>query len=593
MSISPQQTRTGRGTDLKNDAQLRRTADDMDRFLRPTDRAAEQNFLAELSTPKYRQDPRLRSSAESSRNRNDGGEHQSSAVFSTINAEGGAALETPSDRRAAETAAALVGKPQQQQQQQQRRQSSFGVAGAAATSVDDLVPTSREPPSSASPASAEDEEAVLELVGMGFDREHVVRALQACGRGESWKEAAISLLLEPQTSMAPDSGLNDRGRPETAGQKLSDPPTGGSSACPICLSEIEGGEVFTVDCKDQHVFCVTCLHRHCSVQLLDAGLIPACPLSNTCSHELSQEEVERVFLLRAYSANDGNGSNAEAARVEQEQNRRALETCGTLLTRRGLQSTGAVPCVSPECGNWMVPTRMGDGQRVTCGTCLIEFCGSCKRAPFHYTATCDEVVAIGRAWSAWLTEGKATFLKAMAAQDNEHKALLDQHNRRKQQHELAVKEAERLRLEYDRMEDWKESRCRSCPKCGRVVEKLSGCDLMVCGVDAHGGNVQNGCGVKFLWSRAHPYKGDRGERKTTPFTEQQPEAAARSRHFIAEGIPLRCDRCHRDVVGPLFRCVHCPSFACCLECQDMACRDPKHAHHIFQLIDGSPPLAAT
>ena len=25
--------------------------------------------------------------------------------------------------------------------------------------------------------------------------------------------------------------------------------------------------------------------------------------------------------------------------------------------------------------------------------------------------------------------------------------------------------------------------------------------------------------------------------------------------------------------------------------QDMACRDPKHAHHIFQLIDGSLPTA--
>lgn len=32
-----------------------------------------------------------------------------------------------------------------------------------------------------------------------------------------------------------------------------------------------------------------------SAQLLELGLIPACPLSNmTCGHELSQEEVERV-----------------------------------------------------------------------------------------------------------------------------------------------------------------------------------------------------------------------------------------------------------------------------------------------------------
>lgn len=46
---------------------------------------------------------------------------------------------------------------------------------------------------------------------------------------------------------------------------------------------------------------------------------------------------------------------------------------------------------------------------------------------------------------------------------------------------ISMLQAERLRLEYDRMEDWKESRCRCCPKCGRIVEKLSGCDIMVCG----------------------------------------------------------------------------------------------------------------
>lgn len=48
--------------------------------------------------------------------------------------------------------------------------------------------------------SAADEEAIAELVGMGFDRDHVVGALKQGGRGESWKEAAISLLLEPQMS---------------------------------------------------------------------------------------------------------------------------------------------------------------------------------------------------------------------------------------------------------------------------------------------------------------------------------------------------------------------------------------------------------
>lgn len=62
------------------------------------------------------------------------------------------------------------------------------------------------------------------------------------------------------------------------------------------------------------------------------------------------------------------------------------------------------------------------------------------RAPYHYTAACDEVVVLGRAWFAWLTEGKSAFLKIMAAQDDEHKALLDRHNERKQRHGLATKE---------------------------------------------------------------------------------------------------------------------------------------------------------
>lgn len=65
--------------------------------------------------------------------------------------------------------------------------------------------------------SSADEAAVAELVGMGFDREHVLGALRVCGRGDSWKEAAISLLLEPQASPEfelsitdPEAGLKGR-----------------------------------------------------------------------------------------------------------------------------------------------------------------------------------------------------------------------------------------------------------------------------------------------------------------------------------------------------------------------------------------------
>lgn len=44
-------------------------------------------------------------------------------------------------------------------------------------------------------------------------------------------------------------------------------PAASSSSCPICLGNIQAGEVFTVDCREQHTFCVDCLYQHCSVQV--------------------------------------------------------------------------------------------------------------------------------------------------------------------------------------------------------------------------------------------------------------------------------------------------------------------------------------
>ena len=48
---------------------------------------------------------------------------------------------------------------------------------------------------------------------------------------------------------------------------------------------------------------------------------------------------------------------------------------------------------------------------------------------------------------------------------------------------------------------------RSCPRCGRAIEKVEGCDVMVCGKDADGvGRGPDGrlvgCGAKFFWSQA-------------------------------------------------------------------------------------------
>lgn len=50
------------------------------------------------------------------------------------------------------------------------------------------------------------------------------------------------------------------------------------------------------------------------------------------------------------------------------------------------------------------------------------------------------MVRLAREWSSWLTEGKAAFLRVVAAQDNEHKELLARHEGRKLEHDRAVQE---------------------------------------------------------------------------------------------------------------------------------------------------------
>jgi hypothetical protein len=62
-------------------------------------------------------------------------------------------------------------------------------------------------------------------------------------------------------------------------------------------------------------------------------------------------------------------------------------------------------------------------------------------------------------------------------------------------------------------EEYKVQHCRLCPSCKRVVERFQNCDRIICGKDAHGENLQSGCGTIFDWTQAEPY--------TTTFQGQQ------------------------------------------------------------------------
>ena len=142
--------------------------------------------------------------------------------------------------------------------------------------------------------------------------------------------------------------------------------------------------------------------------------------------------------------------------------------------------------------------------------------------------------------------------------------------------------------ETQKDEEWKERNCKVCPNCARLVNKLDGCDSMTCGRDAPdkgGGNAQDGCGATFNWSAAPQYKRKASDTARLPKTlaDIDPTLASEVKHHImavADGgttagvimradssdFRLKCSHCAHEIVGPLFRCIHCRDFSVCIDC---------------------------
>jgi len=322
--------------------------------------------------------------------------------------------------------------------------------------------------------------------------------------------------------------------------------------CCLCMFSHPLDEIYTVDCIHSHKFCFECIGRYVEIGIRENTPL-VCPAEG-CDHILTEDEVEQI--------SHGPRSPVTESMVKKYQDQ--------LLMRAVQNISGSIGCPTPGCGNWMVLSDPKRRERCMCSACGACFCSLCK-APYHYECDCSSVRKIQQKWIDWNTKGRLRY-------NRDKQEALEYINSVRA--EIESKNKAMMKRYNDMLadEEFKRNNARYCPNCHRVIIKEGGCDVMRCGRDYHGGNVQDGCGHQFDWAMAEPYQSVLEK----PTEEKQdidiPEIA---REYVHEGIA--CDRCHQVIKGLRFRCINCPTCDFCEKCelQGTMAHDKDH---IFEIM---------
>mmetsp|Transcript_33727 Transcript_33727/g.93153 ORF Transcript_33727/g.93153 Transcript_33727/m.93153 type:complete len:898 (-) Transcript_33727:152-2845(-) len=373
-------------------------------------------------------------------------------------------------------------------------------------------------------------------------RARVVTAEQ-CTELEEW--------LDPMRDNAVDEVrdiLDGLGVPP-APDEVMVPKGGAPWTCTICR---ESHRTRGWRCPFRHRYC-----RECMVRWAELRALPTCPMDG-CGYRLGEHDLEDLRV---------SGARLEAFRAAR------LEE-GLLALQEDAESQVVVfRCQGAGCGSAVVLGRGEERRRLVCPCGAPPACTGCGAVPYHYHATCASVQPLRARWLAWLQGGREAYqgLQRRAARE----ATAQQR---------ALREALDRQAELERDETWKAENCRVCPKCHCLVEKIDGCNTMVCGQNTHGGNRQPGCGHRFSWQTAKPYKARHKAARVSPAP-----ALARAGAVSGRGVRhlfTQCGICGsggKCIVGPRFRCIHCPSFSSCMKCEERLASE--HADgHVFQIM---------
>ena len=401
-------------------------------------------------------------------------------------------------------------------------------------------------------------------------------------------------------------------RPRTAFYAAASPRVG----CVICSEDYPVSETFCLDCTldvtnsradRDHRYCFDCLRRQVTIALKEKKL-PACVV---CQYRLSEREIRQLF------PNSKGGPSSNSSEVDTFLEVQICDAMGAAQDRY-------IGCPRPNCPQYVEATTPGMAERCVCPSCgpRFAYCSLCKEKYHGKSLSCEDAKTVERSWVQWLTTDRDKYMK---------RAGLEQRRRAKAAEKFtkATQDAARRLEEEEQDEAWKESHCKTCPHCGKVVYKVDGCDSMTCGRDASdkgGGNKQDGCGKAFRWNQAPAYKrpdqlasqnigpqriedvdanvvkqvrhhffqyaaassSGSGSSGYSPPGEGEGGAPGLARAF-SEEYRLKCFVCFEDIVGPRLVCIHCPGGPdFCIQCAEPAAALEKLVPNdaiVRQLID--------
>ena len=317
--------------------------------------------------------------------------------------------------------------------------------------------------------------------------------------------------------------------------------------CPVCQENSPISDQFVGFCEAQHFICYDCVVQYLEAQVGSGKANISCYAHN-CKHVMADIEIACAL---------GNG-NQHVGRKHPTYSAIDQLKLGSVMS---VSVDETCTCPSEGCGWTAFRSSRGAIEKVTCGSCRTDFCSSCT-LPYHYRTTCAELEHFRRDWREWESHGRAVYWQ------RSNRAKEKESHDRKQREAVTRAETEDERR--------KEQLCRHCPSCGRIVEKTGGCNAMVCGQNAHGGNQQYGCGRSFNWNQAKPYKAAAPVRRRAIDTTRKENTLH---------VGWSCDQCRKEIRGLRFECLSCPSFCLCELCDK---KELEHTRiHIFRIHDGS------